>query len=63
MATRTRMIACGTRLAILAMAVKFIMGPALMAVASYAIGLRGTIFKVAIVQVHIFLFCSLCGQH
>ncbi|XP_060672479.1 probable auxin efflux carrier component 8 isoform X1 [Ziziphus jujuba] len=50
MASRTRIIACGTRLAILAMAMKFIIGPALMAGASYAVGLSGTILRVAIVQ-------------
>ncbi|KAG8637908.1 hypothetical protein MANES_15G179560v8 [Manihot esculenta] len=50
MASRTSIIACGVRLAVLAMAMKFIAGPALMAVASLAITVRGTVFKVAIVQ-------------
>ncbi|KAF3444754.1 hypothetical protein FNV43_RR14447 [Rhamnella rubrinervis] len=40
MASKTRIIACGTRMAILAMSMKFIMGPALMAVSSLVIGLR-----------------------
>lgn len=40
-----------SRQAVLAIALKFIAGPALMIVSSYAIGLRGTLFKVAIVQV------------
>ena len=51
MASRSRIIACGTQKAILAMGLKFIGGPALMAVSSLAIGLRGTQLRVAIVQV------------
>lgn len=43
-------------MAIISMAFKFIGGPFLMAAASLAIGLRGTQLRVAIVQVHIFLF-------
>ncbi|KAH7847626.1 hypothetical protein Vadar_028318 [Vaccinium darrowii] len=47
MASRTSIIACGTRLAVLAMVMKFIAGPALMAVPSIAIGLRGKLLRVA----------------
>ncbi|KAJ4707503.1 Auxin efflux carrier component [Melia azedarach] len=50
MASRPRIIACGTRMAALAMAMKFIIGPALMAASSLAIGLRGTLFRIAFVQ-------------
>ncbi|PON95892.1 Auxin efflux carrier [Trema orientale] len=50
MASRTSIIACGTRMAIISMGLKFIGGPFLMAAASLAIGLRGTQLKVAIVQ-------------
>ncbi|KAH7847565.1 hypothetical protein Vadar_027658 [Vaccinium darrowii] len=50
MASRTRIIACGTRMAVLAMATKFIAGPALMAVPSIAVGLRGKLFRVAVMQ-------------
>ncbi|KAL8471522.1 hypothetical protein ACS0TY_028965 [Phlomoides rotata] len=50
MASQARVIACGTRKAVLAMAMKFLAGPALMAVPSIALGLRGTLLKVAIVQ-------------
>ncbi|XP_047333703.1 probable auxin efflux carrier component 8 [Impatiens glandulifera] len=50
MASQTSIIACGTRMAILAMVMKFVAGPILMAASSTAIGLRGTVFKVAIVQ-------------
>ena len=56
MASRTSIIACGTRMAILSMGLKFTGGPFLMAAASLATGLRGTQLRVAIVQVHIFLF-------
>lgn len=56
MASRTSIIACGVRLAVLAMAMKFIAGPALMAVASLAITVRGTVFKVAIVQVKSYIY-------
>ena len=51
MASRASIIACGTRMAVLAMGLKFIAGPLLMAAASLAIGLRETQLKVAIVQV------------
>ncbi|CAL9014478.1 unnamed protein product [Prunus brigantina] len=50
MATRGSIIACGTRTGMLAMGLKFIAGPALMAVSSFAVGLRGRILRVAIVQ-------------
>lgn len=51
MASQPRVIACGTRKAVLAMAMKFLVGPLLMSVPSLALGLRGTLLKVAIVQV------------
>lgn len=51
MATRPSIIACGTRLAAVAMALKFLLGPAVMGAASLACGLRGKLFKVAFVQV------------
>ncbi|KAK3413351.1 hypothetical protein EUGRSUZ_I01919 [Eucalyptus grandis] len=50
MASQTRIVACGARLAAVAMAAKFIAGPGLMAISSLAIGLRETLLKVAIVQ-------------
>lgn len=59
MASQASIIACGTRMAVLAMAIKFVGGPALMAVPAVAIGLRGTLFRVAIVQVQNYSFCSL----
>lgn len=52
MASQARVIACGTQKAVLAMAMKFLAGPALMTVPSIVLGLRGKLLKVAIVQVH-----------
>ncbi|KAI3417148.1 uncharacterized protein J3R85_014620 [Psidium guajava] len=50
MASQAQIVACGARLAAVAMAAKFIAGPGLMAISSFAVGLRETILKVAIVQ-------------
>jgi hypothetical protein len=51
MALQPRIIACGNKVATFAMAVRFLIGPAVMAAASFAVGLRGTLLHVAIVQV------------
>jgi hypothetical protein len=51
MALQPRIIACGNKVATFAMAVRFLTGPAVMAAASFAVGLRGTLLHVAIVQV------------
>ena len=51
MALQPRIIACGNSVAAFAMAVRFITGPAVMAVASIAIGIRGNLLRIAIVQV------------
>lgn len=50
MASQSSIIACGPWITILAIGLKVVIGPALMAVASLVIGLRNTLFKVAIVQ-------------
>ncbi|GJN18253.1 hypothetical protein PR202_gb05394 [Eleusine coracana subsp. coracana] len=50
MALQPRIIACGYRVAGYSMAVRFLIGPAVMAAASLAIGLRGTLLRIAIVQ-------------
>ncbi|KAK1374646.1 Auxin efflux carrier component [Heracleum sosnowskyi] len=50
MALQPKIIACGNSVATFAMAVRFITGPAVMAAASIAVGLRGTLLHVAIVQ-------------
>ncbi|KAJ1418431.1 Membrane transport protein [Sesbania bispinosa] len=50
MALQPKIIACGNSVATFAMAVRFLTGPAVMAAASIAVGLRGTLLHVAIVQ-------------
>ncbi|XP_022152283.1 auxin efflux carrier component 3-like [Momordica charantia] len=50
MGLQPKMIACGNSVAAFAMAVRFLTGPAVMAVASIAIGLRGNLLRIAIVQ-------------
>ncbi|XP_072979931.1 probable auxin efflux carrier component 8 [Typha angustifolia] len=49
-ASQSNIIACGARMMVFAMALRFIIGPALMAISSYACGMRGILLKVAIVQ-------------
>lgn len=56
MASRPSIIACGIRMAAVAMAMKFMAGPALMAASSAALGLRGKVLRVAIVQVSRFYY-------
>ncbi|TKY69293.1 Auxin efflux carrier component 3 [Spatholobus suberectus] len=50
MALQPKIIACGNSVATFAMAIRFLTGPAVMAFASVAVGLRGTLLHVAIVQ-------------
>nr|CBX25245.1 hypothetical_protein [Oryza brachyantha] len=50
MALQPRIIACGNSVASFAMAVRFLMGPAVMAAVSIAVGLRGVLLHIAIVQ-------------
>ncbi|KAK1698557.1 hypothetical protein QYE76_015254 [Lolium multiflorum] len=50
MAMQPKIIACGNTVAASTMAVRFLAGPAVMAVASVAVGLRGTLLRIAIVQ-------------
>ncbi|KAA8532575.1 hypothetical protein F0562_032609 [Nyssa sinensis] len=54
MALQPKIIACGNSVATFAMAVRFLTGPAVMAAASVAVGLRGVLLHVAIVQVSIY---------
>jgi len=56
MASNNRIIACGPRMTMVAMGLKFLVGPAIMAVASIVIGLRDRMLKVAIIQVIITFF-------
>lgn len=56
MASSNRIIVCGPRMTLVAMGLKFLAGPAIMAVASIVIGLRDRMLKVAIIQVTISFF-------
>lgn len=51
MAMQPKLIACGKSVAASTMAVRFLLAPAIMAVASAAVGLRGTLLRIAVVQV------------
>ncbi|KDP46642.1 hypothetical protein JCGZ_13598 [Jatropha curcas] len=50
MALQPKIVACGKSVATFAMAVRFLTGPAVIAATSIAIGVRGTLLHVAIVQ-------------
>ncbi|KAI3924266.1 hypothetical protein MKW98_032467 [Papaver atlanticum] len=50
MALQPRMIACGNKVATFSMGVRFLTGPAVMAAASFIVGLRGDLLRIAIVQ-------------
>ncbi|KAG6587722.1 auxin efflux carrier component 2 [Cucurbita moschata] len=50
MALQPKIIACGKSVATFSMAVRFLTGPAVMAATSIAVGLRGVLLHVAIVQ-------------
>ncbi|KAL7000997.1 Peptidyl-prolyl cis-trans isomerase pin4, partial [Sarracenia purpurea var. burkii] len=50
MALQPKLISCGYKIAAFSMVVRFFIGPAVMAVASIVVGIRGTLLRVAIVQ-------------
>uniref|UniRef100_A0A453T246 Auxin efflux carrier component n=2 Tax=Aegilops tauschii subsp. strangulata TaxID=200361 RepID=A0A453T246_AEGTS len=50
MALQPKIISCGKSVATFAMAVRFLTGPAVIAATSIAVGLRGVLLHVAIVQ-------------
>ncbi|XP_031481060.1 auxin efflux carrier component 5 [Nymphaea colorata] len=50
MSQQKKLIACGPSLAVFAMVLRFIAGPAAMAIASIVVGLRGTVLRIAIIQ-------------
>ncbi|MQL68946.1 hypothetical protein Taro_001238 [Colocasia esculenta] len=69
MALQTRIIACGAKMAILCMAIRFISGPLVMSASSIAVGLRGKRLHTAIVQAALpqgivpFVFAREYGLH
>ncbi|XP_031475097.1 auxin efflux carrier component 5-like [Nymphaea colorata] len=50
MALQEKLIACGPRLTLLAMVLRFIVGPAVTAISSIVVGLKGVVLCVAIIQ-------------
>ncbi|KAI4326276.1 hypothetical protein MLD38_031605 [Melastoma candidum] len=69
MALQPRIIACGNKAAAFAMGVRFLAGPAVMAAASFTLGLKGVLLHVAIVQAALpqgivpFVFAKEYGVH
>ncbi|KAK4433743.1 Auxin efflux carrier component 6 [Sesamum alatum] len=69
MALQPRIIACGTKMATISMAIRFIAGPIVMSVASIVVGLRGAHLHTAIVQAALpqgivpFVFAREYGLH
>ncbi|XP_058726370.1 probable auxin efflux carrier component 1c [Vicia villosa] len=51
MALQPKIIACGKKAAAMSMLLKFLIGPALFGATSAAVGVRGVVFKIGIVQV------------
>ncbi|KDO41492.1 hypothetical protein CISIN_1g019021mg [Citrus sinensis] len=69
MASQEKLIACGTSLTIFGMVLKFIAGPAAMAIGAIAMGLHGDVLRVAIIQAALpqsitsFIFAKEYGLH
>lgn len=51
MALQEKLIVCGTSLTVFGMVLRFIAGPAAMAIGCIAVGLHGDVLSVAIIQV------------
>lgn len=51
MALQEKIIACGLNLTAVGMVLRFIAGPAAMAIGAIAVGLHGDLLRVAIIQV------------
>ncbi|XP_020540279.1 auxin efflux carrier component 5 [Jatropha curcas] len=56
MALQEKVISCGAGLAVIGMILRFIAGPAAMAIGSIAVGLRGNVLLVAIIQVNLLYY-------
>ncbi|KAK2974222.1 hypothetical protein RJ640_016708 [Escallonia rubra] len=69
MAMQEKIIACGTSLTVFGMVLRFIAGPAAMAIGSIAVGLHGDVLRVAIIQAALpqsitsFIFAKEYGLH
>ena len=56
MALQKKMIACGPGKTAFGMVLRFIAGPAAMAIGSIAVGLHGNLLRVAIMQVNMMYY-------
>ncbi|KAI5567300.1 hypothetical protein POPTR_013G087000v4 [Populus trichocarpa] len=69
MALQEKVISCGASLAVIGMILRFIAGPAAMAIGSIAVGLQGDVLRVAIIQAALpqsitsFIFAKEYGLH
>ncbi|KAG8648362.1 hypothetical protein MANES_09G184701v8 [Manihot esculenta] len=69
MALQEKFIACGTGLTVMGMVLRFIVGPAAMAIGCIAVGLHGDVLRVAIIQAALpqsitsFIFAKEYGLH
>ncbi|KAE8692573.1 putative auxin efflux carrier component 4 [Hibiscus syriacus] len=69
MALQEKIIACGTSLTIFGMVLRFIAGPAAMAIGAIVVGLHGDVLRVAIIQAALpqsitsFIFAKEYGMH
>lgn len=69
MALQEKVISCGASLAVIGMILRFIAGPAAMAIGSIAVGLQGNVLRVAIIQAALpqsitsFIFAKEYGLH
>ncbi|XVE90548.1 hypothetical protein DITRI_Ditri20bG0086600 [Diplodiscus trichospermus] len=69
MALQEKIIACGTSLTLFGMVLRFIAGPAAMAIGAIAVGLHGDVLRVAIIQAALpqsitsFIFAKEYGVH
>ena len=65
MGQQERIMQCGPRFALLGLFLKFIIGPAAMAIGSAAVGIHDDALRVAIIQVHTINYwsTSLCQKH
>jgi auxin efflux carrier family len=51
MALQEKVISCGPSLTLFGLVLKFIAGPAAMAISAIVVGLRGDVLRIAIIQV------------
>ena len=52
MALQEKVVSCGVTLTVFGMVLRFVAGPAAMAIGAIAVGLHGDVLRVAIIQVN-----------